>query len=1007
MMTPEAYRRLMWSRIAWLAFAMAWAFLAVSLVSYHPADPPAANVAPHNNPPMNWCGLVGAILAHLAYSAMGWGAYVVMALALLALGVVGAGRAISHVAVRAIGTVLLGATAAVMQSLAFPDTGPVAALPGGVIGTVGEHFLTSKFGQVGTVIWSVLAFAVGATVALDIWAWLVAAWTGRVIVAGAKSGGRLAVRAGSAIKRRADAARTAGTDDTVRPDDVSDDSDLTALRTNAPAGAGKKTRKAGAKAAGATETIDETLGGLGATESFDPDNAGASTKKSRKKAPTAPAAPEMDADDTDEDDTDLDDGDTEPTPGPTPSAGEAVATAATGTTPAAAAPAAAATPASFDPDTLRAKIAKLPVRFAATTTRSATEEDLRDIQNAGEQNLEGYRFPGLDQLEEPEHNFSQTMEKFVREQAEALERALREYKIEGEVVGVESGPVITLYELRLAPGTKVAALNAISSDLARSMKAINIRIVSNMAGRDTVGVEVPNAQKEKVRLKELMTKGDVYASMRLPMFLGKDASGEPLICDLASMPHLLIAGTTGSGKSVCMNSILMSFLYTKKPNELKLVLVDPKMVELSQFKDIPHLMCPVVTEMGKATAILEWAVNKMDERYELLAEAGCRDISGYNELEWDELKERLGVTTPEQEAQVPRKLPYMVFVIDELADLMMTNKEVEHSIVRIAQKARAVGMHLILATQRPQANVVTGLIKSNMPARIAFKVASSMDSRIVLDQKGGELLLGQGDMLYLSPRSSKLTRAQGTLVDDREIRRVVKFMRDVAEPNFERQLLQIRSVNAAGGEEDAHDPAEIDRNGLLAAQEDPLFDKAVEIVLETKRGSVSMLQRHLAIGYTRAARLIEMMGEAGILGQHKGTVAREVAMTIEEWRAIKAQAEADAKAAEEAEKRNHLAPKPVAATLEQAQSIVNDGNLREQLESAPKATDEFDDDLEAAEEIDEDELDDADEDIGGEEEDDVGETEDADHETKSSASKPPFDVVLRINSNSNKSPRKG
>jgi S-DNA-T family DNA segregation ATPase FtsK/SpoIIIE len=239
-----------------------------------------------------------------------------------------------------------------------------------------------------------------------------------------------------------------------------------------------------------------------------------------------------------------------------------------------------------------------------------------------------------------------------------------------------------------------------------------------------------------------MGKSETFAGMKLPMFLGKDASGEVLIEDLTKMPHMLIAGTTGSGKSVCMNTIIMSFLYTKKPSELKLVLVDPKMVEMSQFKDIPHLMCPVVTEMSKAAAILEWATHKMDERYELLAEAGCRDIASYNDLSWEELKERFRPQNEAEEAAIPRKLPYMVFIIDELADLMMTAKEVESHIIRIAQKARAVGIHLILATQRPQANVVTGLIKSNMPCRVSFKVASGMDSRIVLDHKGGELLLG-------------------------------------------------------------------------------------------------------------------------------------------------------------------------------------------------------------------------------------------------------------------------
>jgi S-DNA-T family DNA segregation ATPase FtsK/SpoIIIE len=306
-------------------------------------------------------------------------------------------------------------------------------------------------------------------------------------------------------------------------------------------------------------------------------------------------------------------------------------------------------------------------------------------------------------------------------------------------------------------------------------------------------------------------------------------------------------------------------------------------------------MCPVVTEMSKAAAILEWACVKMDERYELLAEAGCRDIAAYNDLTWDELKERLNLTTPEEEAKTPRKLPYMVFIIDELADLMMTNKDVESHIIRIAQKARAVGMHLILATQRPQANVVTGLIKSNMPCRCAFKVASGMDSRIVLDQKGAELLLGHGDMLFLTPRSSKLTRAQGTLVDDREIRKVVKFMKEVAAPSFERSLVQIKGP-AGSDEQRLADSQNNSSASLQAAQEDPLFNRAVEIVLETKRGSVSLLQRRLAIGYTRASRLIDLMGIAGIISDHKGSVARDVLITIDDWSTIQRLAAEEAKA---------------------------------------------------------------------------------------------------------------
>jgi S-DNA-T family DNA segregation ATPase FtsK/SpoIIIE len=351
-----------------------------------------------------------------------------------------------------------------------------------------------------------------------------------------------------------------------------------------------------------------------------------------------------------------------------------------------------------------------------------------------------------------------------------------------------------------------------------------------MVGRDTVGIEVPNATRSGAS-QGADGQDENFEGMKLPLFLGKDASGEPLIEDLAKMPHMLIAGTTGSGKSVCMNTIIMGFLYTKKPSELKLVLVDPKMVEMSQFKDIPHLMCPVVTEMAKAAAILEWACRKMDERYELLAEAGCRDIAAYNELTWDELKERFN---PDARGRAAHPAQAALHGLHHRRTRRPDDDQQgsrEGHIIRIAQKARAVGIHLILATQRPQANVVTGLIKSNMPCRVAFKVASGMDSRIVLDQKGGELLLGQGDMLFLSPRSSKLTRAQGTLVDDKEIRRVVKFMRDVAGPSFERQLLQIRAERFGRG---ASAGAKNNSSAsLAAAQEDPMFSRAVEIVLET------------------------------------------------------------------------------------------------------------------------------------------------------------------------------
>jgi S-DNA-T family DNA segregation ATPase FtsK/SpoIIIE len=317
----------------------------------------------------------------------------------------------------------------------------------------------------------------------------------------------------------------------------------------------------------------------------------------------------------------------------------------------------------------------------------------------------------------------------------------------------------------------------------------------------------------------------------------------------------------------------MSIMYLQRPDMVKLILVDPKVVEMAPFKDIPHLMAPVINDTGRATSVLEWACEKMDERYEFLAEAGVRNIKGYNSLTREELVERFKPESPEEEAKIPKQMHYIVIIIDELADLMMTSgKEVEASIVRLAQKSRAVGIHLILATQRPAATVVTGLIKSNMPTRIAFRVQSKMDSRIVLDQNGADLLLGQGDMLFMPPGASKPVRSQGTYIDDKEIRESVKLVKTLADAQYEPELVQIKpTLNAAG---------EIEK--------DELFDDAVRVVLETKRGSVSLLQRRLTIGYGRASRLIEMMAASGIVGDYKGSQAREATITVEEWEAMKA-----------------------------------------------------------------------------------------------------------------------
>jgi S-DNA-T family DNA segregation ATPase FtsK/SpoIIIE len=892
-------------RAALLILLAAWAFVFASLIGFDRADPPSHTVFPANSPVSNWCGTFGATVAYTLFKLVGFGAWVLVVM--LGIGLLSsAAGSLRHGMVRFIGVLMVTFAVAGLQHLLFPSSGSMPDLAGGLVGTVGVGELTLRFGGLGAGIILLCATIIGGVVACDEWLLAAFGWmwektrehgvpaaqtvgvaTGEVALAAGTAAVKVTANAGESLFAAVMARLTGrGTRRKVRVNDIDDDQPRGAVGAD-----GKRKIKITRAKAVAEDGEEVTASRLGVVDP-DEEMAGppaeieAKPSKGRKKkglnAEDAEVAEEeseaVEVLDEDEDVDEIDE-DAEPVAVEDEDDDDDLPGA----------------PQVFDQEALKEKIAKLPIVFGQQNKAVATAEDLRDLQVVEEG--ENYRFPGLDLLEEPEENFSEKLEEYVRSQAEALEAALKQYRIDGEVVGIESGPVITMYEVRLAPGTKVAAVNAVSSDIARALKSVNIRIVSNMAGRDTVGVEVPNEVKEKVRLKELMSNSDRFSKMKLPTFLGKDASGEPLIEDLAKMPHMLIAGTTGSGKSVCMNTIIMGFLYTKKPSELKLVLVDPKMVEMSQFKDIPHLMCPVVTEMGKAAAILEWATTKMDERYELLADAGCRDIAAYNDLPFEELCERLNAKTPEEQARVPRKLPYMVFIIDELADLMMTNKEVEGSIIRIAQKARAVGIHLILATQRPQANVVTGLIKSNMPARIAFKVASGMDSRIVLDQKGGELLLGQGDMLFLSPNTHKLMRSQGTLVDDREIRRVVKFMKEIAAPSFERQLMQLRSGGVeASDEEKVLQSQNNSSASLKAAQEDPMFNRAVEIVLETKRGSVSLLQRRLAIGYTRASRLIDLMGIAGIISDHKGSVARDVQITLDDWNEMKRLAAEQARA---------------------------------------------------------------------------------------------------------------
>ncbi len=517
---------------------------------------------------------------------------------------------------------------------------------------------------------------------------------------------------------------------------------------------------------------------------------------------------------------------------------------------------------------------------SAISAGSAVKEVRRPAPSYVPVSYEDYALPPLELLAEPEYSFAAVQEKVVKAKASALETLLSEFSINARVVAADTGPVVTMFELELAAGVKVSQISALANDMARALGVGAVRVVAPLPGKHTIGIEVPNSEKEKVRMKNMTElAGSKPQRMEIPLFLGKASSGEALISDLTKMPHLLIAGTTGSGKSVCINSIITGILLTKRPDEVKVILIDPKMVEMTAFNTIPHLMCPIVTETQTAVQILEWATVKMDERYSLLAEARVKNVAEYNRLGAEEIIKRFNPSSSEEEAKISKRLVYVVIVIDELADLMMTAaKEIEAYIVRLAQKSRAVGIHIILATQRPQATVVTGLIKSNMPTRIGFRVAARMDSRIILDQNGAETLLGEGDMLFLKPGTSDLVRAQGTFVDEAEIKRIVKHLKAVAEPQFHPELTELKKL----------DTSEMTR--------DELFDEAVRMVLETRRGSVSLLQRRLNIGYARASRIIEMMAAAGILGEYKGSQAREVTMTLEEYERVREQMEADAEA---------------------------------------------------------------------------------------------------------------
>ncbi len=496
-----------------------------------------------------------------------------------------------------------------------------------------------------------------------------------------------------------------------------------------------------------------------------------------------------------------------------------------------------------------------------------------------------YQLPPLDLLN-PSPDEAQRGEAVVedlKQSAEVLRSTLEEFGIAVTVTNVTKGPVVTLYELVPAPGVKVEKITSLSNNIALAMKAVTVRILAPVPGRGTVGIEVPNPKSAKVFLRDILESEEWKKSKaRIPIALGRDVAGNIIIGDLADMPHLLIAGATGSGKTVCVNAILASLLFRFSPDELRLVLVDPKVVEMQQYNSAPHLVVPVVTEAKKVTLALRWCINEMEKRFQILAKAGVRNIASFNNRPKTSPKppaspaatqEVLKIEVPrDDELVIPDKLPYIVVVIDELADLMQqAGADIENAIARLAALSRAVGIHMVLATQRPSVDVITGVIKANFPARIGFQVASKQDSRVVLDANGADKLLGKGDMLYLPPGSSKLIRAQGVLVLDEEIHRLLDFVGKQATaqyvPEIHSKLSKKMILPSDMSEEDAEDEA--------------LVEQSIEVIRQTNRASVSILQRRLRIGYTRAARIMDLLEERGIVGPGKGAEPRDILIDLD------------------------------------------------------------------------------------------------------------------------------
>ena len=808
-----------------LALLAVTALLGGSLATYDPADPPSTLVQPPRTEYQNAVGPIGAYVSHYLLESIGVGAYYFVG-SLAALSVVLLlRREIDQPIVRAVGWALSLVALSTLANMLMQNSTPGPEIgPGGFLGAMGRALLESHFATAGAYILSLSVLLAGWLLCTDYFLFRVAAVTTVASSRGIATLGHM----------------------------------------------GQTKKKQPLKPTGKKRPATDVENGIDDTDAEDEDEDEDEYEYEYEYEDEEEAGEDEDSDAVEEDAAEL----TIRTPATKQEAAlqqEAVEAEA----------AVEETEEEAEASPLKEKLTSALGlgKTKKLLKKSEREEVISQLEAAEQRHPEtncDYELPPLDLLLEPENVCYEEHEKEVRRKARILEKTFKNFGFNVKVVEIETGPVIAQYEVQLEAGLRLAKITNLADDLAIALRVPSVRIVAPIPGKNTVGIEVPNENRQLVRLREVIEESNGHARrMKIPIYLGKDVSGNPLVVDLTTLPHLLIAGRTGTGKSVCLNSIILSMLMSRGPDEVRMLMIDPKMVELSGYRKLPHLMHPVVTDMKKAEAILAWAVDKMEERYQLLARAGVRHISVFNQLSDEELRGRIDPTSEAEWETIPKQLPFIVIVADELADLMMTaGKDVEQHIIRLAQKSRAVGIHLILATQKPTVDVITGLIKSNLPARIAFQVASRTDSRVVLDEMGADKLLGNGDMLFLSPGTSQLLRGQGTYLSDDEITRVVDFVGTDA-PQFAKELIELKTKE----EDEAAAPGQLKNC-------DELYEAAVDIVVRERRGSVSLLQRCLGIGYGRAARLIDFMAEDGLVGEYKGSQAREVVISIEDWEAM-------------------------------------------------------------------------------------------------------------------------